>query len=361
MGSLSGGLPVASARRARRAEGSGGSAALIRSTHVVVGHQGHQVRLEEVAVVVGVFLGPQGVRAAVALVPVAGLLADLLARLEQVDLPAGLVVDGPAEGAQRVEVLDLAPRAVRLAGTVHAHVGVHPHRALLHLGVGRADGEEDQAQLVDVAAGLLAAADVRAAHDLDERHAGAVEVDQRLVAAVDPPAGPADVGRLAGVLLEVGPLDADPGAVGQVEPAVDVERDVVLADLVRLRHVRVEVVLAVERARLDAAVEGQPDAHRQLDGAAVEHRQSPREPERHRIDVGVGLVAEPVGLAENSFDCRRQLDVDLQSDDELVVRGCDGHRSTPAMMRASERQRASGQRRPAWPGNAMCSWRSILQ
>ena len=66
-----------------------------------------------------------------------------------------------------------------------------------------------------------------------------------------PPAA-ADVGGLAGVLLEVGPLDADPVAVGQVEPAVDVERLVVLADLVRLGHVGIEVVLAVERARLDA-------------------------------------------------------------------------------------------------------------
>ena len=38
---------------------------------------------------------------------------------------------------------------------------------------------------------------------------GPVEVDQRGVAAVDAPAGAADVRRLAGVLLEVGPLDAD--------------------------------------------------------------------------------------------------------------------------------------------------------
>ena len=57
-----------------------------------------------------------------------------------------------------------------------------------------------------------------------------------------------DVRRLAGVLLEVRPLDADAIAVGQVEPAVDVERHVVLADLVRLGHVRVEVVLPVERS-----------------------------------------------------------------------------------------------------------------
>ena len=112
---------------------------------------------------------------------------------------------------------------------------------------------------------------------------------------MDPAVGAADVGRLAGVLLDVGPLDADADPVGQVEPAVDVERDVVLADLVRLRHVRVEVVLAVEDARLHGAVERQPDAHRQLDGVAVEHRQGPGKSQRHWVDVGVRLVAEAVG------------------------------------------------------------------
>ena len=197
---------------------------------------------------------------------------------------------------------------------MHADVGVDAHRALLHLGVGGTDREQDAAELVDVLAGLLAAAEVGPADDLDERDAGAVEVDQRLVAAVDASAGAADVDRLAGVLLEVRPLDADAGAVGQVEPAVHVERNVVLADLVRLRHVGIEVVLAVEHARLDAAVEGQPDAHRQLDGAAVEHGQRPRQAERHRVDVGVGLVPEAVGAGGEELRLRRQLDVDLQAE-----------------------------------------------
>ena len=62
---------------------------------------------------------------------------------------------------------------------------------------------------VDVGPGLLGGADVGAADDLDQRHAGAVVVDERVVGAVDAAAA-ADVGGLAGVLLDVGPLDADP-------------------------------------------------------------------------------------------------------------------------------------------------------
>jgi len=58
-------------------------------------------------------------------------------------------------------------------------------------------------------------ADVGPGDDLHERDAGAVEVDQRVLAAVDAAPRATDVGALAGVLLEVGALDADARAVGQ--------------------------------------------------------------------------------------------------------------------------------------------------
>ena len=200
---------------------------------------------------------------------------------------------------------------------MHADVGVDAHRSLLHLGVGGADGHEDRPQLADVLAGLLGGADVGAADDLDQGHPGAVEVDQRRVAAVDPPATPADVRRFTRVLLEVGALDAHPAAVGQVEPAVDVEGDVVLADLVRLGHVGVEVVLAVEEAGLHRAVERETDPHRQLDGPTVEHRQRTRQAEGDRVDVGVRIVAEAVGAGREQLGGGRQLDVHLEPDHQL--------------------------------------------
>ena len=62
-------------------------------------------------------------------------------------------------------------------------------------------------------------ADVGAADDLDQRHTGTVEVDQRVVAAVDAPARTTEVRALAGVFFEVGALDADARAVGQLEDA----------------------------------------------------------------------------------------------------------------------------------------------
>src|SRR3546814_5916789 len=52
------------------------------------------------------------------LVPVARLLHDGLARFDEVDLPGDLVLDGPDQRAERVQVLDLGPGAERLARTV---------------------------------------------------------------------------------------------------------------------------------------------------------------------------------------------------------------------------------------------------
>src|SRR4029079_4947302 len=103
--------------------------------------------------------------------------------------PERLVVDGPSEGPNPVDVLDLAAGSELGAGFVHADVRVDTHAGLLHLGVGRADGQEDGAQFGDVLPCLLGRADVGPADDLDQRHAGAVEVDQRIVAAVNTSTG----------------------------------------------------------------------------------------------------------------------------------------------------------------------------
>ena len=104
---------------------------------------------------------------------------------------------------------------------------------------------------------------------------------------------------------------------GQLEPAVHVDRLVVLADLVVLRHVRVEVVLPVEEAGLHLAVQGLAEPDGQLDDLLVEHRQAAGQAEAHRADVGVGLVAEAVGAAAEDLGGRGQLGVDLEAHDDL--------------------------------------------
>ena len=200
-------------------------------------------------------------------------------------LAADLVAERPLDPAQRVDVLGLGSRAERsVGGRAQGHVGVTAQRALLHPDVGDTQRAQQVAQH-----GRRRPAPPRApgpgpldrlGDDLDQRDAGAVVVEQRVVGPVDPAGRPADVQRLAGVLLHVRPLDADPVGLAvdlDLGPAVVRDRLVVLGDLVVLRHVGIEVVLPGEAAPFgDLAAQRQADADRGLDRLGVHHRQRAR-------------------------------------------------------------------------------------
>ena len=82
------------------------------------------------------------------------------------------------------------------------------------------------------------------------------------------------------------------------------ERLVELRDLISLRQIGIEIVLAREdRRRVDRAAERERGAHRQLDGVLVEHRQRAGQRETHRAGVRVRRRAEIRGAAAE--DLRR--------------------------------------------------------
>ena len=117
--------------------------------------------------------------------------------------------------------------------------------------------DQDVAQPGEELGGLGRRAHVGLGDDLDERHAAAVVVDVGAAIGI----GEALVQRLAGVLFHVDAREADAAALavdGDVEAAAERERPLVLRDLVALRQVRIEVVLARED-RL-AAAPSQPSA-----------------------------------------------------------------------------------------------------
>ena len=177
------------------------------------------------------------------------------------------------------------------------------------------------AEFTEVGGGLLGRADVGLAHALDQGHARAVEVDQRGVGIVDAARG-ARVHGLAGVLFHVDARDADAagGAVGQidVEVTAHADRQVVLADLVVLRHVRIEVVLAVEqRVRGDLAADSQADQDDAADRLAVGHRQRTGMAQADRAHVRVGRRAELGSAAAEHLRLGIELDVALEPDDSF--------------------------------------------
>ena len=194
-------------------------------------------------------------------------------------------------------------------------VGVAAQRPLLHVHVADPELAQRLAQQVEPVARLLGRAQVGLGHDLRQRRATAVVVDDRRVRAVDA-AGLADVHELRRVLLEV---DAVQPHVAQV--AACAERDVVLGDLVALGEVGIEVVLAVEdRPRGDLAAERQPHHQPEVDGLGVGHRQRAGQPEADRAGARVRLLAEAQRAAAEHLRARRELHVDLEADHRLVRR-----------------------------------------
>jgi len=102
-----------------------------------------------------------------------------------------------------------------------------------------------QAHVFEVRDRFLGRVDVRVRHDLQQRRAGAVQIDARVAAATR-----FVVRVLARVFFKMRADDADAlggGILGgfNVEPAVVAKRQVVLAALIVLRQVRIVVVLAV--------------------------------------------------------------------------------------------------------------------
>jgi hypothetical protein len=290
--------------------------------------QRRQVRLREVAVVVGCLLDPHAIRLATLLRPAAGLLDQWLAGIEGDGLSLDLEVDGALDRAERVHVLDLDPGPERLGpARAQRHVRLDPHLAALHVRVGRADGPQQQLQLLGVATGLLGRSDLGLGDDLHERRPGAVEVDEAAPARL----APVRVDELGRVLLEVGPGDRDrERALGGVEGqmAERGQRQVVLADLVALRQVRVEVVLAVPAGRRrHGRADRQPGGQHVLHGAPIDDGQRARQGEADRADVrvrrrsviGRRTAAEHLGV-------RAQLAVDLDADDGLEALAGGGRR-----------------------------------
>ena len=259
-----------------------------------------------------------------------GLLVDLAAVLENLDLPARLVLDGLLDEPVGVDVLDLAARAqvAEVAGRAElliraraadrdVHVG--PQVALLHVSVAGAQVDQDRPQLLHVGGRLLRTAHVRPRDDLHQRGAGPVEIDEGEI-------GVLIVQALAGVLLQVQPLD--PNREGRAVVALDDhlaladDRMGELADLVALRQVRIEVVLPVEAAlQVDLRLQAQARADRLLHAAAVDHRQHPRHRRVHQADLLVRPRSEADGGAGEQLGVRGDLGVHLQAEDDFPRAG----------------------------------------
>src|SRR5579871_105592 len=207
--------------------------------------QWKQVGIGEIAIVVFVFLEAHVSRLALLRIEEPRLLPDGSALLDDVDLAARLVLDGLRDKAHGIDVLDLASRAERTAGPAHRDVDVGAHGALFHVAVAGPEIADDGPELPEKRRRLLARAHIGFGHDLHQRDARAIEIDERMF-------GPLVVEHLAGILLEMQTFDANRRAfaAGKIDRHRTFADDglLVLRDLIAGGKVRIEVVLSVEDA-----------------------------------------------------------------------------------------------------------------
>ena len=278
-----------------------------------VDRQRRQIGIGEIAVVLRVFLAAHRAR----LVPVgiveSRLLRDGPAVLDQLDLAADLELDRVLKKAEAVEVLDLAARSeLRLTCATHRDIGVATEASFLHIPIADADPSHEGVQRPGVGDRFLGAAHIGFGDDLQQRCAGAIEVDPRHAANVL-------VQGLAGVFLQVRACQPN-GLLAIVRdngdrPTLN-DRDFVLTDLVALRQVGVEVVLAREDAALvDRSADRQSEADGALDRALVQYRQHARQRDVDRRRLGVRCRAERGRGSGENLRRGRELRVRFQPDD----------------------------------------------
>ena len=262
-------------------------------------HQRQQVGVGEVAVIMRIFLAAHGAGGAAGDVEQTGFLQHGATGFPDFDLPHGLRLHRQHDEAHRVDVFHLAARAERLAVFADRNVDIRTERAFLHVAVAGAEVAQDVAQLAHVGAGFLGAADIGLADDLHQGNAGAVQIDEgfRPVLVVQ---------RLAGVLLQMQPGDADlaGGAVGKLDVDFSLADDgvLVLADLIAGGQVGVEIVLPVKAAdQIDPRVQAKAGAHGLDHGLAVQHRQHAGERGVHEAHLRVRSGAEIGGRPAEQF------------------------------------------------------------
>ena len=242
--------------------------------------------------------------------------------LDHLDLAARLMLDHRHDEADRIDVLGLGPRAEFAARLAHADVDVGAHRAFFHIAVARADIAQDRAQLAQISPCFGGRTHVGPRDDLHQRDARAVEIDighRRMLV----------VHQLARVLLDMDALDADrlgAALVLLVEQDLDLaladQRVVELADLIALRQIGVEIILAVEpRPVLICASSAMPVRTAWRMHSRFGTGSMPGIAASTRLTCAVRLGAERGRGAGEQLGVGGDLGVDLEADHDLPLAG----------------------------------------
>ena len=187
----------------------------------------------------------------------------------------------------------------------------------MHIAIARTEIPQDLAQLGQIGSSLFGAANVGLADDFHQRDTGAVQVHKGHVRVHV-------VNRFARVLFQVNSFHAHQTRciVAELYQHFAFAHDgvVQLRNLIALRQIGVEVVLAVKGAvQIDLGLEAQTRAHGLFDTEFIDGGQHAGHGRIHKRYVVVGLCAEFRRSGGKEFRVRHDLRVHLHPDDQFPV------------------------------------------
>jgi hypothetical protein len=203
-----------------------------------------------------------------------------------------------------------------LADWTQRQVGFAPETPLFHVAVTDLEIHEDIAKASQVGDDLVGRSHIRFGHNLQQRRAGTIEVD-------DADACSRAMDILTGILFQVG--TSNPHALVRlsgrdINPAMFADRRLVLGNLIAFREIGIEVMLPRKSVVLaDPAIQGKtrPDSH--LDRSPVDDRKAAWESEADGAGLTVGRQAEHRPTSAKHLRLRSQLGMDLDTDDDFIA------------------------------------------
>ena len=264
-----------------------------------------------------IFLAAHAPRRAGAGIEQPGFLHNGAAAFDEIDLAPRLGFHRLHDEAHRIDVLRFGARAKAVTRSSHRDIDIGAHRAFVHIAIATADIAQQLAQRRDISPCFGRTADVGLGDNLHQRTARTVQIDiaHRRMQIVH---------RLAGVLLKVDALDADNAFVTRFgfdsEHAFPDDRVEELADLVTLRQIGVEIILAIKaRPLVDFGAQREARPHCLPHALAIEHRQHPRHRRIDQRHLAVRLRPERRRRTGKQLGVGRHLGVNLEAHDDLEL------------------------------------------
>ena len=264
------------------------------------------------------FLRPLAGRHAPNIIPAESFLHDRAAFFINFDLTFDLILRSADKRAEAVEVFDLGARAELITSNgAHRNVCLKPQYTFFHVAGVHAEITQDRADFRGVIERGFNGANIGLGDDLKQRHACAIEIDQRIIFFVR---------EFRCIFFDVNPphshFELILTAIIDIKRAFFCDRQFVLRDLIALGQVGVVIIFARKGVVLvDGAVQRETDQRGKFRRLFVDDRHGTRQSCADGADVAIGFRRGAIvcRAAAEHFGVGEQLAVNFKSDYGFVL------------------------------------------